>query len=199
MITALCVGLGNPGPQYARTRHNIGFWVIDAAAACCGIQQLTRKQFYGTWAQAERPNGTIGLLQPQTYMNRSGEAVAAALHFWKLGSDRLIVIHDDLDLELAQLKLAFRRGAGGHRGVESIIATLGTADFWRLRVGIGRPPVGRDPADYVLTAFAADQRVAVDEAVERATSALWTWLDEGPDAVMQKYHGRNNQKKTEDA
>ncbi len=181
----LCVGLGNPGPRYAETRHNVGFVVVNALAVHFGVE-LTQTRFYGTWAQVHGEAGRVGLLCPQTYMNRSGQAVVACTEFFRIALRDLVVIHDDLDLGLGMLQLAWNRGDAGHRGVASISETLGTREYWRLRVGVGRPPKGHDPSEYVLQPFLAEQLSIVQDMVERAKVATLTVLTAGPEEAQQQ-------------
>lgn len=176
----LCVGLGNPGPQYEATRHNVGFWVIDALALHFGVE-LTQVRFYGTWAQVHGPAGRLGLLKPQTYMNRSGQAVVACMQFFQLAPNDVIVLHDDIDLALGMAQLVQNRGSAGHRGVVSINEGLGTKDYWRLRIGVGRPPKGGDPSDYVLRPFETTERVVIDEKIRVVAQAILVMLAEGPE------------------
>lgn len=186
----LIVGLGNPGAEYSKTRHNIGFWVVDALVKELGLE-LTQKKFYGTWAQSSRAGNKLGFLEPQTYMNLSGKSVSAALKFWKIGAPELLVIHDELDLALGTLKFVNGRGSGGHNGVSSIMESLGgSKEFWRLRVGIGRPSTHVDPADHVLQPFNKEEMPQVHSSVERAVQAVWAFCDEGPAVAMQRFHGK---------
>ncbi len=183
----LCVGLGNPGARYAATRHNVGFHILDALAMHFGVG-LTQERFYGTWAQAHSDSGRVGLLEPQTYMNRSGQAVVACMQFFRMTPNDLVVIHDDIDLGFGMLQLAWNRGAAGHRGVASIIEELGTKEFWRLRVGVGRPPHGHDPSEYVLQPFAPAEQPGVADMVARATTTVLAVLTEGPEVTQQRLH-----------
>lgn len=183
----LLVGLGNPGPQYARTRHNMGFWVLDRVAGRLGVR-LTKPAFHGTWAQHADDGVRLGLLKPQGFMNCSGEAVGECARYWKIDPSEILVAHDDLDLRLGQMKLAHDRGAAGHNGVASVTEHLGTQAYWRLRIGIGRPQDGEDSVEYVLTPFAKDEWAAVDTVVEQAADAMQMWYREGPRQVMQTFH-----------
>ncbi|MBI2343398.1 MAG: aminoacyl-tRNA hydrolase [Deltaproteobacteria bacterium] len=183
----LCVGLGNPGEAYATTRHNIGFLILDAFARCCA-GELTKKRFYGTWAQVEVAGTCLGLLKPQTFMNISGKSVAECLGFLQIPPAEMLVIHDELDLELGEMKLSWNRGAAGHRGVESIAAALGTRAFWRLRVGIGRPPVGSDPTEYVLAPIARGVQGGVDAAIHQACQVIEQVCTLGPVRAQEMLH-----------
>jgi PTH1 family peptidyl-tRNA hydrolase len=183
------VGLGNPGPAYAKTRHNIGFWVVDALAAEANLRFRRR-------GLSLRAHGTVAghelvLAKPQTFMNHSGHAVAEFLaDVGLLPSDLrdVIIVHDDLDLEPGRLRLKARGGHGGHNGVLSIIETLGTDLFARLKIGVGRPPEGMDAADYVLLPPAPDERISLAEAVERGVQVLHCWRDEGLVTAMNRFN-----------
>ncbi len=183
----MVVGLGNPGREYAATRHNIGFHVVEAFAASHHI----RLRRTGNDALAGR--GVVGaedlwLAEPLTFMNRSGAAVRFVLA--ESGGDvqSLVVVHDDLDLALGRLRFKHRGGAGGHNGVRSIIETLGTDDFLRLKVGIGRPAPGIDPVDYVLEPFAPGEVQSVNTMVQGACQALQIAVTEGLSAAMNRFH-----------
>lgn len=183
----LVVGLGNPGPEYEQTRHNVGFAVVSFFAAQHGIT-LRRRKFDGIYGEGRFDAESVGVCLPQTYMNLSGHCVAAFSRFFRLSPAELLVVHDDLDLELGQLKFAHDRGAAGHRGVTSIIESLGTRAFDRLRVGIGRPPKGADPAEYVLHPLGKDAQVAARSVIERAAEAIECYLREGLTAAMERFH-----------
>jgi PTH1 family peptidyl-tRNA hydrolase len=182
-IDTVIVGLGNPGPQYERTRHNAGFLLLGelAAAHDIGLRQLRHGACVGA--------GSIGarrclLALPQTYMNRSGDSVRRVLSFTGLGPGALVVVHDDLDLPLGRLRLRRGGGAGGHRGVASLLEHLDSPDFVRLRIGIGRPPAGVPVEGYVLQEFASSERDTLRETLARGTSALEVYLDRGLEAAM---------------
>ena len=145
----LVVGLGNPGEGYARTRHNVGFLVADRLALALGSPFTVRK-FAAELAEGRAGPEKVWIMKPQTYMNHSGEAVGPALHFWKLGLEDLVVVHDDLELEPFRVQLKVGGGHGGHNGLKSLNAHVGSAEYARVRVGVGRPPPMTDPADYVL-------------------------------------------------
>ena len=181
------VGLGNPGREYAATRHNAGFRVVEAFAAAHHI----RLRRAGNDALAGR--GAVGgedlwVAEPLTFMNRSGAAVRFVLQ--EAGGDvqSLVVVHDDLDLAFGRLRFKRRGGAGGHNGIRSIIDTLGTDDFLRLKVGIGRPAPGIDPVDYVLEPFAPGELQGVSALVEDACEALRVVLTEGLTTAMNRFH-----------
>ncbi len=185
----LVVGLGNPGPEYARTRHNVGFAVVERLAAVAGAR-FSVSRFKAEAAAAEVAGIPILLLKPQTLMNRSGLAVAAWLEALGLSASQLIVVHDDLDLPLGRLRVAGSAGPGGHRGVTSIQEALGTQVFPRVRVGIGRPREGEDAAERVLEEFAPEELPIAEEMVGRATAAVQTLLASGLVAAMDRYNVR---------
>jgi PTH1 family peptidyl-tRNA hydrolase len=185
----LIVGLGNPDRRYRRTRHNVGWDVIDRMARRWGV---TVDQDDG-WARvgtAKVGRHRLLLAKPQTYVNRSGVAVADLLRRHRVKVEDLLVIVDDLDLPLGRLRLRAGGSHGGHNGVRSIIEGLGRDDFPRLRVGIGRPPAGTDPAEFVLTPFREDEHDAMEAALDRATDAVETALREGLPAAMNRFNTR---------
>lgn len=174
----LIVGLGNPDTKYAGTRHNIGFEVVDRLSERTSTP-LSEKKFKARMAKGRVAGTDVVLLEPQTYMNLSGEAVGPALGFYKLGVDQVIVVHDELDLELGKNRLKRGGGHGGHNGLRSLIQHLPSPEFIRLRMGIGRPPQGWDPADYVLSRFTSADRTIADRAVEEAADAIEAVLKDG--------------------
>lgn len=182
-IDTVIVGLGNPGPAYERTRHNAGFLLVGrlAAAHAISLRQLRHGAVVG--------EGSVGvrrclLALPQSFMNRSGDPVRRVLSFAGLDPGSLLVVHDDMDLPLGRLRLRRGGGAGGHRGIASIIEHLGSPDFTRLKIGVGRPPPGVPAEGYVLQAFSGLERDALHEALDRGISAVETLLDRGLDAAM---------------
>ncbi len=182
----IIVGLGNPGIHYQGTRHNIGFQVVDRLAEINQILVTTKrfKSLYGAgWVNAER----VILLKPMTFMNRSGEAVEKAVHFFQAGIEDMIVIHDDLDLAFGRLRFKRRGSDGGHQGVRSIIEAVGKNTFVRLKIGIGRPPQGMDPAEYVLTRFDEIQQSRLGEMIGRAAESIRVMLLEGIETAMNRY------------
>lgn len=182
----LVVGLGNPGARYAESRHNVGFRCVDELARRLGIA-LSRRSF-----NAHLGTGLVGaekviLAKPQTYMNLSGESVAPLLLYYGLAAADLIVVYDDLDLPYGRLRVRERGSSGGHRGMDSIIRALGSDDFPRVRIGIGRPP-GDDAAGYVLGRFGADEAKVLPEVICRAADAVETIIREGPAAAMNRFN-----------
>ena len=168
----LLVGLGNPGPEYEGTRHNAGFWWVDAAAARLGARLAADRAYHGLVARVNRPEGPLWLLEPQTYMNLSGKSVAALARFFKIEPAEVLVVHDELDLPPGQLKLKFGGGHAGHNGLRDIHAQLGSPDYWRLRLGIGHPGVKAEVADHVLRKPPASEREAITQAIERSLKEL---------------------------
>jgi len=183
----LIIGLGNPGPEYAAHRHNVGFQVLELLAERHNLvfDRLQHKARVAVGRIAERH---VVLGRPLTYMNRSGESVASLVRWYKIPLQQLLVVYDDLDLPLGTLRLRPRGGSGGHKGVESVIQQLGTEQFPRLRVGIGRPPTGWDPADYVLHPFTEEELPVVVAVRERAVEAIECWLAEGIEAAMNRFN-----------
>ncbi len=183
----LIVGLGNPGPEHAFNRHNVGFQCLDRLARAHGLE-FTQWRFEASLAFGEIRGVKVLLAKPLTYMNLSGRAVGPLMRCYKVPTVGLLVIYDDMDLPLGSIRLRQRGGAGGHKGMLSIIDSLGTQDFPRLRVGIGRPPGKMDPVDYVLGDFTPEERLIIEEAYERAISAIESWLTEGIAAAMNRYN-----------
>ena len=168
----LFVGLGNPGTEYAATRHNAGFWWIDALASQLGARLVPERSYQALAARVNRQSGPIWLLQPMTFMNRSGVSVATLARFFKIEPAQILVVHDELDLQPGQVKLKFGGSAAGHNGLKDIHAMLGTQDFWRLRLGIGHPGVKAEVVNYVLKKPSAEHRDAIDKASEQSLKAL---------------------------
>lgn len=185
-----CVaGLGNPGGEYSRTRHNVGFFVLDEVAARKEID-IRRQEYLSLTARALLGRTMVLLMEPQTFMNASGRAVAAALDDLGLAPGNLLVVYDDLDLPLGRLRLRRDGGTGGHRGVSSLVSELGTGDFARLRVGIGRPPAGVPVVEHVLSPFRDDEAEAVGQAVRLAADAVSAVVEQGIDRAMEAFNGR---------
>lgn len=186
----LIVGLGNPGPEYEATKHNVGFWVIDAFAGTHRIA-LSEKKGEAKIGQGELslPSGRTSFLlaKPQTFMNRSGRSVQRLLALFDISLPDLIVVYDDLDLECGRVRLKTKGRAGGHRGVASIIQTIGSDEFIRIKIGIGRDP-RQDPAEYVLTPFPRDDKKRVLEGVEKGVELLPLLLEGRISEAMNRYH-----------
>ncbi|MFB3816959.1 MAG: aminoacyl-tRNA hydrolase [Candidatus Methylomirabilales bacterium] len=185
----LVAGLGNPGPEYAGTRHNVGFAVVEglAGAARAAFSSGPRRSRV---ALARLGGASVLLVEPLAFMNLSGEPVGACLAALGLPPDRLLVVHDDLDLPLGRLKVVAEAGAAGHRGVASIQEAIGTAAFPRVRVGIGRPGEAQDAAEHVLSAFTEAEGPLVAEAVARAADAVRSVILQGPAAAMNRFNTR---------
>ena len=185
----LIVGLGNPGARYERTRHNIGFWVIERLAQKRKVEGFLSK-FKAEYAEARLGPHKLGLLKPQTYMNRSGEAVDKARGVLGITEKDLCVIHDDMDLALGRIKLKRAGGDGGHKGVRSIADHLGTPNFLRVRVGVGRPAQWFDPAEYVLQEFEPEHSKLLDETVTLAVEGIMLWIRRGLQTAVNHCHSK---------
>lgn len=182
------VGLGNPGPDYRFTRHNAGFMLAERFGRGFGDISWEISHGDALWAIPVRFLGPVRIVMPQTYMNLSGVAVAAAMEATGVGADRLIVLHDDLDLKAGALKLKFGGGHGGHRGLKSIVAEVGTADFGRVRLGIGRPPEGVSTIDHVLGEFSPDEEPMLDAMLSKGEKAIHALLSSGWEAAMNTFN-----------
>ncbi len=186
----LVVGLGNPGRTYRWTRHNMGFWLVDELADKEGIE-VSRRGLQAFYGRGRIHRQEVILAKPQTYMNRSGEAVSQLLRFFKIPPENLIVIHDDLDLPCGEIRIRLRGGHGGHQGVKSIITALGVDNFIRVKIGIGRPDhPDQDPADYVLEPVAGPVKAELQASVKRAGEAVEVLLTRGPEEAMNRFHGK---------
>ncbi len=187
----IIVGLGNPTREYENTRHNVGFDVIDALAAKEGIRVLEKK-YKAILGKGVIAGESVLLAKPQTYMNLSGESVRELVNFYKIDPAReLIVVSDDVNLDLGQIRIRKKGSAGGHNGLKNIIANLGGDEFLRIRMGVGRMPEHYDMIHYVLGHFTQMERKAMDEAAEEAASAVRTILAEGPEAAMNRFNHKN--------
>lgn len=184
----LIVGLGNPGREYDFTRHNAGFWWVDAFARMHQFTFKAESKFHGFAARSRINDRELLLLKPQTFMNVSGRAVGALAQFHKIEPRHILVVHDDLDLPPGQIKLKFSGGHGGHNGLKDIFAHLGTRDFWRLRIGIGHPGERADVANYVLNAPRREEMELIEHAMQRAQDVVPLILDGKLEAAMLKLH-----------
>ncbi|RMF85698.1 MAG: aminoacyl-tRNA hydrolase [Planctomycetota bacterium] len=184
----LVVGLGNPGPRYARTRHNVGFDVVDLLATRWNTE-VSRydRRFDAMLGEAQRADQRVLLLKPQTYMNLSGKSVLAARQFYKLDLGDLLIVHDDLDLPCGRLRLRARGSGGGQRGLENILLRLGATDVPRLRIGIGKVHKSVT-SDYVLSRFAPDELEIMNTTLQTAADAVECWISEGIDAAMTRFN-----------
>ena len=187
----LIVGLGNPGPNYARTRHNIGFQSLELFARrhAIPLDKMQHKAMTGQgWVQRGSQRAKVVLVKPLTFMNLSGEAVAPIARFFQVEPANILVIHDDLDLESGRLRLRPGGSSGGQNGVKSLIERLGTPDFGRVRVGVGRPPGRMDPAAWVLQNFTPAEEEIFGPLRERIADAVEIWLFEGMTATMNRFN-----------
>ena len=184
----LFVGLGNPGPEYEATRHNAGFWWIDALADKLGVRLVPERAYQGLLARANLPGGPVWLLQPMTFMNRSGASVAPLARFFKIEPKQILVVHDELDVAPGQAKLKFGGSAAGHNGLKDIHGLLGTQDFWRLRLGIGHPGVKAEVVNYVLKKPSAEHRDAIDKAIEQSLKASEAFIAGDMDKALAQVH-----------
>jgi peptidyl-tRNA hydrolase, PTH1 family len=185
----IIVGLGNPGARYQRSRHNVGFQVVDRLAEIQHIP-IGFKRFKALYGTGYIDSQDVVLVKPLTFMNLSGEAVRRVTHAFRAGMEDLVIIHDDLDLRVGSLRIKRRGGDGGHQGVRSIIDALGGNTFMRLKVGIGRPPEGMDPAEYVLKSFDPGERPQIDSVLSQAAEALMVMLSDGVEAAMNRFQRR---------
>ena len=181
--------MGNPGPEYAANRHNVGFHCVEHLAVAHGLA-FNKRQKRALVALGAIGEWRVILAQPQTFMNESGCAVVPLAHFYRVPLERLLVVYDDLDLPLGTVRLRPEGGSGGHKGIRSVIEHLGSQNFGRLRIGIGRPPGRMDPAAYVLQDFSAEEEPLLEETLERAVAAIETWLREGIKVAMDRYNQR---------
>ncbi|MFN8793951.1 MAG: aminoacyl-tRNA hydrolase [Betaproteobacteria bacterium] len=188
----LFVGLGNPGTEYEATRHNAGFWWLDALASSWGARMAPERAYQGLVARVTRPgvDGPVWLLEPMTYMNRSGVSVAGLARFFKIAPAQILVAHDELDLLPGQAKLKLGGSAAGHNGLKDIHAMLGTQDFWRLRLGIGHPGEKAEVPNYVLKKPSAEHREAIAKASEQSLKAVDAMLAGQMDRALQIVHAQ---------
>lgn len=183
----LIVGLGNPGRTYMRTRHNLGFRVVEELAARHGLR-FNDRRFNAEIADGVIAGARVLLVKPQTFMNASGEAVAPLAGYYRILAEDILVVHDDLDLTPGKIRLRRQGSAGGHRGVASLIERLGTQDFPRLKIGIGHPRGPIAVVDYVLQAFGPEEVPLMEQAIAQAADAVELYLAEGLDAAMRRFN-----------
>jgi len=190
----LVVGLGNPGPKYARTRHNVGFLVLDALVARSGAEPVTafRPRFEGQYGELELSGARVGLLKPETFMNASGRSARAACAFFKVEPEALLVVHDELDIPFGELRLKSGGGDGGHRGLRSITEELAGPNYGRLRVGIGRPPADfqGDVADFVLQGFPLEAGNELERVLVSASEVVKAVIVDGLSQTMNRTNQR---------
>jgi peptidyl-tRNA hydrolase, PTH1 family len=184
----LVVGLGNPGRRYEGTRHNIGFDVLDLVARRHGVRMAPWRDLaeVGEW---RRPEGKVLLVTPVTFMNLSGEAVSALVGFYKIDLNDVLVVCDDVNLPVGKLRMRLSGSAGGNNGLRSVAASLGTEEYARLRIGVGRGDTARDLADHVLSRFAPEEMPGMQDAVTRAADAIEQWIVDGTARVMNAVNG----------
>ncbi|MCJ0891054.1 aminoacyl-tRNA hydrolase [Rhodococcus sp. ARC_M12] len=187
---ALIVGLGNPGPQYEKTRHNVGFMVADALAGRVGSTFSSHKKSNSDIVQARLGSRSVIIAKPRTFMNLSGQPVAALARFFSVDPANVVVVHDELDIDFGSLRLKLGGGEGGHNGLRSISQHLSTKDYLRVRVGVGRPPGRMDPASFVLKPFSAAERKDLGVVVEEAADAAELLLSAGLEAAQNRVHPR---------
>ena len=186
----LLVGLGNPGAEYEATRHNAGFWFIDEAASKLGAKLVPERSYFGLMARVSRPEGPVWLLEPMTFMNLSGKSVAALARFFKIAPDEILVVHDELDLMPGHMKMKFGGSHAGHNGLKDIQAQLGSADFWRLRLGIGHPGVRAEVVNYVLRRPPMEQAEAIGKCIDQSLGALDLLLAGEMERALMKVHAK---------
>ena len=188
MSEFLLVGLGNPGPKYAATRHNVGFMAVDRVSDVLRIP-LTQQKFHGRYGTGFCGDRRVVLLEPDTYMNLSGKSVAAAAGFYGLEPSNVVVLHDEIDLEPGVLKVKIGGGHGGHNGLRDIIDKLGSRDFIRVRIGVGRGERG-DVTGWVLSPFTHEEAHALDDTLETAAQIVEMIVKDGPEAAQNEFNGR---------
>ncbi len=188
----LIVGLGNPGPEYERTRHSAGFWFAEDVAHDIGGSFASDKKFFGRLARGTGANGEVRVIKPQTFMNLSGQSVAAVAKFYDIAPESILVAHDELDLDAGDIKLKFGGGHAGHNGLRDIQAKLGTGDYWRLRIGIGHPRDSANAqqpvADWVLNRPRRDEQDAIEIAIERALALLHFLIAGDTESAVKQLH-----------
>jgi PTH1 family peptidyl-tRNA hydrolase len=195
----LLVGLGNPGPQYRDTRHNVGFWVIDELARRLGVSDNGRERFDAWSARATQGGESVLLVKPLTFMNHSGFAVSKLAQYFQIAPLETLVIVDEVALPIGRLRARRDGSAGGHNGLKSIIEQLGGQAFPRLRIGVGRGDSRRDLADHVLSKFEPDERATIDAAVLRAADASEIFVSDGIERVMNTFNAANDNQQEDGA
>lgn len=186
-MSYVIVGLGNPGTNYANTRHNVGFLTIDKLAEKLNIK-VNKIKFKGLVGEGKIADEKIYLLKPQTYMNRSGESVREISNFYKIDPNNLIVIVDDIDIEFATVKIKKKGSAGTHNGLKSIISNIQSMDFPRVKIGVGKQSTGEDLADFVLSGFSTSDKKKIDSTIEIASDSVIEIIENGIDTAMNKFN-----------
>ena len=195
----LLVGLGNPGPEHALDRHNAGFWLVDQIATAAGVSLKPERGFFGDVARVRLGGRELWLLEPSTYMNRSGQSVGAFARFYKIAPQNILVAHDELDLPPGQAKLKLGGGHAGHNGLRDLIAQLGTPDFWRLRLGIGHPGDRSAVIGFVLGKPPQSELKLIEQAMEQSQAVLPQLLKGEFEAAMMQLHRGNRSDATKTA
>lgn len=183
----LIVGLGNPGKEYTLTKHNVGFLVVDELGKRIGVD-IKKKKFQSFYGEGFVEGNKILLLKPQTYMNRSGEAVSSASDFYKIPQENLIVIHDEMDISLGRIMIKPGGGSAGNNGIKSIISLLGSQDFIRVRIGIGKPRAESDGTNHVLSGFSKSESTMIEDSIVTAADAVLEIIKNGLQEAMNKYN-----------
>ena len=186
----LIVGLGNPGPKYEQTRHNVGFIFVDELARSKGVSFKAENKFHGDVCKLSLAGDNVWLLKPNTFMNLSGKSVAALARFYKIAPESILVVHDELDIPPGQLRLKKGGGHGGHNGLRDMIAQLSSKEFMRLRVGIGHPGQSRDVSNYVLGKAPSDEQIDIDAAMDDALHTLPKIIEGEMQVAMNHLHSR---------
>ena len=182
------VGLGNPGKEYEKTRHNIGFMIIDNFKETNFSTTGWKKKFKSSMLEGNLYNKKLFLQKPLTFMNLSGEAVQPLKGFFKIPTENLLVIHDDMDIEFGKIKFKFDGNDGGHKGIKSIANLIGSKNFWRLKIGIGRPYSSNIVKDFVLSKFDNEEKKIIDVIIENSVKGIALFLEMGPEAAMNRYN-----------
>ena len=190
-VVALIVGLGNPGPQYEETRHNAGFWFVEQIARQHGEQFRLENKFHGDIAKVTIGANNVWLLKPNTFMNRSGQSVAALARFYKIPLENILVVHDELDLSPGTARLKRGGGHGGHNGLRDIVAQMGGKEFIRLRIGIGHPGNSKQVSNYVLSRASADDQRLIEESIGDALKVLPQVVSGEFQKAMNELHTKN--------
>ncbi len=193
----LVVGLGNPGKEYTLTKHNVGFLVVDELGKRVGID-IKKDKFQSLCGEGFLEGNKILLLKPQTYMNRSGGAVSSASDFYKIPPENIIVIHDEMDISLGRIMIRPGGGSAGNNGIKSIISSLGSKDFIRVRIGIGKPNAKADGANHVLSNFSKSESIMMEESIQTAADAVLEIINNGLEKAMNKYNVKSKNKENEE-
>lgn len=197
----LVAGLGNPGKEYINTKHNVGFLTVDEISRRVGIE-LNKKKFHSSFGDGLFGDSRLLLIKPDTYMNRSGEAVASVQQFYNLPAENILVVYDEMDLPVGTVKIKPGGGSAGHNGIKSIISQMGSSDFVRIRIGIGKPRSGTGGANHVLSGFSKSEQEEIEESIVRASDAVLEIIESGLQTAMNKFNAspessQNNANKEE--